>query len=166
MESGNKELLDLYGNRLRMRVCGICVSDNRILMVRHNMAGPENVFWSPPGGGIQFGESAPQALVREFIEETGLRVEVGDMLFVNEFIASPLHAVELFFQVKNVSGTLQTGLDPEFLDGNQIIQDVRFMDMSEIKTIPENQVHSIFKECETLHDLLSISGYVGKKKNN
>lgn len=149
-----------------MRVCGICVSDNRILMVRHNMAGPENVFWSPPGGGMQFGESAPQALVREFIEETGLTVEVGDMLFVNEFIASPLHAVELFFQVKKVSGTLQTGLDPEFSDGNQIIQDVRFMDMSEIKTIPENQVHSIFKECETLHDLLSISGYVGKKKNN
>jgi 8-oxo-dGTP diphosphatase len=149
-----------------MRVCGICVSDNRILMVRHNMVGPENVFWSPPGGGMQFGESAPQALVREFIEETGLMVEVGDMLFVNEFIASPLHAVELFFRVKDVSGTLQTGLDPEFSEGNQIIQDVRFMDMSEIKALPENQVHSIFKECETLHDVLSISGYVGKKKNN
>lgn len=166
MEPGKKELLDLYGNRLRMRVCGICISDDRILMVRHKMVGPENVFWSPPGGGMQFGESAPQALLREFFEETGLTVEVGDMLFVNEFIAPPLHAVELFFQIKNVSGTLQTGLDPEFSEGNQIIQDVRFMDMSEIKTLPETQVHGLFKDCQTLHDLLSIRGYVGKKNNN
>lgn len=162
MEPGKKELLDLYGNRLRMRVCGICIADNRILMVRHRLVGPENVFWSPPGGGMQFGESAPAALVREFYEETGLTAEAGDMLFVNEFIAPPLHAVELFFRVENVSGNLRTGHDPEFSAGNQIIQDVRFMDMSEIKALPETRVHGIFKDCETLNELVSLRGYIGK----
>jgi 8-oxo-dGTP diphosphatase len=128
------------------------------------LGGPDNVLWSPPGGGMQFGESIPQALVREFYEETGLTVEAGDMLFVNEFIQPPLHAVELFFLIHHFSGILETGSDPEFSEGSQIIQDVRFMDISEIKALPASQVHGIFEGCTSLEDLLAIRGYVGGNK--
>ena len=161
LEPAKKELLELYGNRLRTRVCGICISDNRLLMVRHRFVGRENIFWSPPGGGMQFGESAPLAVIRELKEETGLDVEVAEMLFVSEFIQHPLHAIEVFFRIKSFSGMLATGTDPEFSEKNQIILDVRFMRMDEIKALPKEQVHRIFQRCETLHDLLEIKGYIG-----
>jgi 8-oxo-dGTP diphosphatase len=156
-----KELTDLYGSRLRVRVCGICIADQKILMVRHRFVGPENIFWSPPGGGMDFGESAPAALKREFLEETGIVVEIGEMLFVNEYIYPPLHAVELFFSIKSFCGLPSTGFDPEFSEQSQIIREVRFMSMQEIKSLPENQVHSLFKNCTVMEDVLTLRGYLG-----
>lgn len=160
LEAGKQEIHNLYGNRLRVRVCGICIEDDRILLVRHTSVGSENIFWSPPGGGMEFGESAPSALAREFAEETGLEVEVGEMIFVNEFIQPPLHAVELFFQVKIKSGLLSLGYDPEFSAHHQILQEVRFMTMEEITAIPETQVHALFRQCGSLKDLLMLRGYL------
>jgi 8-oxo-dGTP diphosphatase len=156
-----KELTDLYGSRLRVRVCGICIADQKILMVRHRFLGPENIFWSPPGGGMEFGESAPAALRREFQEETGIEIETGEMLFVNEFVHPPLHAVELFFIVKSFSGLPTAGFDPEFTEQSQIIREVRFMSMQEVKSLPENQVHRLFKNCTSIEDVLAIRGYLG-----
>ncbi|MBE9463068.1 NUDIX domain-containing protein [Dyadobacter subterraneus] len=160
MDAGKNEITELYGSRLRIRVCGICVADNCILMIRHRFLGDENIFWSPPGGGMQFGESAPETLKREFLEETGLEIEAGELLFVNEFIQPPLHAVELFFQIRNFSGSVITGIDPECSEQNQIIKEVRFMSMEEIKQLPENHVHSLFHNCETIEDVLSLKGYL------
>ena len=97
MDSSREEVRKLYGNRLRLRVCGLYREADQLLMVRHRSIGPTDTFWCPPGGGSQFGETATEALVREFLEETGLEVEIGNMLFVNEFMQPPLHALELFF---------------------------------------------------------------------
>ncbi len=163
MEAGKQALQNLYGNRLRVRVCGICIQDDQILLVRHTSVGSENTFWSPPGGGMDFGENAPAALVREFSEETGLEVEVGRMLFVSEFILPPLHAVEIFFKVEIVSGFMAKGFDPEFSAENQILQEVRYLTMKEIKQLPEIQVHNVFQKCETLNDLLLLQGYINNQ---
>ncbi|GLU52398.1 hypothetical protein Dfri01_18590 [Dyadobacter frigoris] len=130
-------------------------------MVRHRFVGDENIFWSPPGGGMQFGESAPETLKREFLEETGLIVEAGEMLFVNEFIQPPLHAIELFFQIKAFSGSIITGSDPEFSEANQIIREVRFTSMEEIKQLPANHVHSLFRNCDSIEDVMALRGYLG-----
>ncbi|WP_159467618.1 NUDIX hydrolase [Dyadobacter sp. 3J3] len=162
MDAEKNELITLYGSRVRIRVCGICISDGQILMIRHRFVGNENIFWSPPGGGIQFGESAQETLRREFLEETGLVVEAGEMLFVNEFIEPPLHAVELFFQIKTFSGSVRTGQDPEFSEANQIIQEVRFMSMQEIKKLPVNHVHSLFRNFDTIDSVMALRGYIGK----
>ena len=39
--------------------------------------------WGLPGGALEFGESAPKACVREFLEETGLKVKVKSLLGVS-----------------------------------------------------------------------------------
>lgn len=131
-----------------------------MLMVRHRGVGPTDTFWSPPGGGVQFGETVPNALIREFAEETGLTVEIGDLLFVNEFVQPPLHAVELFFAVRVTSGTLQRGVDPEMSSHRQIIDDVRLMDFAEIKRCLPNEIHALFRHCTTLNDVFQLRGYL------
>ncbi|GAB2534153.1 NUDIX domain-containing protein [Spirosoma aerophilum] len=155
-----EEVLKLYGNRLRLRVCGLYREGDQLLMVRHRGIGPTNVFWCPPGGGAQFGETAPDALIREFVEETGLEVEIGDMLFVNEFMQAPLHALELFFQVRATGGQLKQGIDPEMSTEGQIIQEVRLMSFDEIKSYPPDEVHALFRYCDSIDDVFSLKGYL------
>ncbi len=148
---------EIFGNKLRVRVCGICIHQGEILLVNHTGLGALH-FWAPPGGGIQTGESAHEALVREFKEETGLSIEVRDFLFACEFIRLPLHAVELFFQVSITGGNLTTGQDPE-LGNRQVIQDVRFFDDTQIRSIPLAHLHGIFKETSDIAQIGRLRGY-------
>jgi 8-oxo-dGTP diphosphatase len=151
--------MQLYGNRLRLRVCGICVQDNKILMLSHRGISQSNVFWCPPGGGAQFGETAHEALIREYKEETGLDIKICNLLFVNEFRESSLHAIELFFSVEITGGHQKLGSDPEMSAEKQIIQDLQWMTFSEIKNRSESEVHSLFKHCQQLEDIFRLNGY-------
>lgn len=147
-----------YGNQLRLRVCGICIQDNRILMVKHRALSKKEYFLSPPGGGLQFGEDAKLCLRREFSEETGLQVSVQDFLFVHEYLHLPLHALELFFLVEATGGKLSAGTDPE-MGGSQMIDEVKYMTYEEINHEKGVQLHDIFNHCSSLNELLHLQGY-------
>jgi ADP-ribose pyrophosphatase YjhB (NUDIX family) len=160
IDSSRNDVLALYGNRLRLRVCGLYRQGNQLLMVKHRGLGQTGTFWSPPGGGVEFNETVPQALAREFAEETGLAVTVGNLLFVNEFFQPPLHALELFFESEVTGGLLQQGVDPEMASDKQIIDEVRLMTFEEIKAYPREDVHAIFQYCQSLDDLFRLRGYM------
>ena len=105
----NQEIINQYGNQLRIRLCGICVQDNKILLINHAGMNESGEFWSPPGGGLQFGETIEDCLKREFLEETNTIISVGKFLKINEFVKPPLHAIELFYEVKILSGEMKVG---------------------------------------------------------
>jgi ADP-ribose pyrophosphatase YjhB (NUDIX family) len=44
---------------------------NRVLLMRYDDGPPNGSHWSTPGGGLEPGESYPQAALRELAEETG-----------------------------------------------------------------------------------------------
>src|SRR6478735_2451882 len=90
------EITQKYGNRVRLRACGLCWRGNALLMVNHKFL-TSGDFWAPPGGGVEFGQPSQEALAREFKEETNVTIAAGSLLFTCEFIKPPLHAVELFF---------------------------------------------------------------------
>jgi 8-oxo-dGTP diphosphatase len=151
------EVQKFYGNRLRVRTCGICVKEDSLLMVNHLGVSSED-FWAPPGGGIQFGERATDCLSREFKEETGLAIEAGKFLFACEFILLPLHAIEIFFEVSLLSHQLQLGTDPE-KGSPSIIRSVKFMPWNEIGELPSDQRHGIFNHLDHPAKITTLSGY-------
>jgi 8-oxo-dGTP diphosphatase len=148
-----------YGHRPRMRVCGICLQEEKILLVKHNTIGIKGCLWAPPGGGIEFGESMEQTLVREFAEETGLEIEVGRFLFVNEYIHAPLHAVELFFEVKIKGGVLAIGTDPEMPLDKQLISEVQFISVTDVLQENLAYYHDLFRHISKAEDILQLQGY-------
>ena len=144
----DQEIKSIYGGRVRTRVCGICVEEDRILLIKHKGLGEKGVLWAPPGGGVDYGSSVQANLVREFGEETGLTVQPEKFLFVYEHRDQPLHAVELFFRVKRTGGRLIKGFDPEMEEGNQIIESVQFVTFEQIKVMDKEILHGIFSLLE------------------
>ncbi|WP_242928997.1 NUDIX domain-containing protein [Pontibacter vulgaris] len=145
-----------FADKLRARVCGICIQDNKLLLVRHQATINNQAFWAPPGGGVQYGETLHDCLKREILEETGLQVTIKRFLCVNEFLQKPLHAVELFFEVSIDSGNLRTGSDPESAPDKQLIEQVQFLSVQEIKNIPNADKHSLLHHLISLDDLLGM----------
>lgn len=146
-----------FGNKLRVRVCGLCLDQDRLLMINHHGI-KEGDFWAPPGGGLQFGESMEECLKREFQEETGLTVEVLNFQFICEFIHPPLHAIEAFFRVGTKQGSLRKGTDPEMKD-NQIIKEVKFMSWMEINHLNPDSRHGIFNLVPESLKILDLKGH-------
>jgi ADP-ribose pyrophosphatase YjhB (NUDIX family) len=144
-----------YGNKLRLRSCGICIEGDTILLVKHKGIGELGYLWSPPGGGVEFGESLVAVLQREIAEECGLTAKIGDLIFVDEFIKPPLHAVEFFFKIA-VSGTLIKGKDPEMSEEHQMIEEVKYVSWEEIKSGPTAAFHRMFERVNSLQGIFEL----------
>lgn len=56
-------------------VGAVIVQDGRVLLVRRGTE-PLKGAWTLPGGALELGESLEQGVIREVLEETGLRVQV------------------------------------------------------------------------------------------
>jgi 8-oxo-dGTP diphosphatase len=150
----DKEVAKVYGNKVRIRACGILWQEDKLLMVNHSGITSTN-FWAPPGGGVEFGQSIEEALKKEFIEETGFHVEPGEFLFGCEYIEHPIHSIELFYSITESQGKLKTGYDPEI----QIIKDVKFLTDSDIARMPAIELHGIFRLIKTPGDLKTLKGF-------
>lgn len=148
-----------FGNRLRVRVSGILIENNRLLMVKHKGIGDLGYLWAPPGGGVDYGTSVRQNLEREFLEETGIAIDVKNFLFTCELINPPLHAIEMFFIVNRKGGKLKKGFDPELEKKDQIIESVKFLSANELKQTPQLALHEVLQRIEQLEDLVQRSGY-------
>jgi 8-oxo-dGTP diphosphatase len=150
----DKKVEEKYGNKVRVRACGLCIEGDTLLMVNHTGITPTD-FWSPPGGGVEFGETIESTLRKEFMEETGLQIVPGEFLFGCEYVQNPIHSIELFYHVTENGGRLHTGYDPEI----QIIKAVRYMSFSNIKSLQPSTLHGIFRSVNSIEELIRLKGF-------
>jgi 8-oxo-dGTP diphosphatase len=66
-------------------VGAIIIEQNRVVLVKRGNP-PLSGEWSIPGGVLEIGETLRQATAREALEETGLTVEVSELLGVYDRI--------------------------------------------------------------------------------
>lgn len=148
-----------YGEKLRVRVCGICVQHGQLLLVHHKSLGKTGSLWAPPGGGMEYGESAEEALIREFQEETGITISVKEFLFVHEYLDKPLHGIELFFLVEPVSGELKLGSDPEMPTDDQILTKVGYFNFDDLRKQDLESLHYVLQNSKSIDELINRKGY-------
>ena len=89
----------------RIRASALVVSEGSLLLVRHTRPG-EGEWWAPPGGGVEGGESVYDCAAREVLEETGLTVQLGKVVYLRQFldVYTNTHNFEVFLQATDISG--------------------------------------------------------------
>ena len=71
-------------NRFTIRVYGILFDENKRILVSDEFIRGD-YFTKFPGGGLEIGEGTRDCLKREFKEETGLDVVVGDHIYTTDY---------------------------------------------------------------------------------
>lgn len=104
----------------RVRLAGVAVRGDRILLVKHQRAGRE--YFLLPGGGLDWGEQCEVGLAREFREELSLKVSVGRLLFISESLEprGRRHVLNLTYHVRIRGGTLRLHPDRRLKDARWV----------------------------------------------
>jgi len=95
--------MDKY-TEIRPIVLGVAKRGDKLLVAKGYDCKKNEVFYRALGGGIEFLEKSEDALRREFFEELGIDIEVGEYigLFENifEFNGKKAHELVLVYNIK------------------------------------------------------------------
>jgi len=145
------------------RVAGMCLQTGKVLLQKTT----NDTGFAFPGGHVALGETNEETLIREFQEEIGARISVGDLKWVGEIFfpwgQKPCHQICLYYMVEILSENIP--LDGMFL-GQETFEsrefDIEFhwvpldtLDSIEVyptnaaglmKKLPEGVQHFIYRE--------------------
>jgi 8-oxo-dGTP diphosphatase len=111
------------GPALRFVAAALIVRDGKVLIGQRRADQPMASLWEFPGGKIEPGESAQEALARELSEELGIQAQVGPRVTRIRHHYRRGGAVDLqFFTVRDFTGEID----------NQIYQQVRWVKLADL----------------------------------
>lgn len=133
------------------RIAGICIQNGKVLLQK-----PSNDNgYAFPGGHSAFGETNETTLIREFKEEIGADITVGDLKWVAEIFFpwgdKPCHQICLYYMVDITSPEIPRDgsfTAQEHLEGRDFTIDFHWVPLDEIKNIelyPENAAELLGK---------------------
>ncbi|NPV53737.1 MAG: NUDIX hydrolase [Firmicutes bacterium] len=132
---------------LKVRSGVVLIEDGKFLLVRHNvLARGRDVYpvmtdtnidmeyWVLPGGEVRQGETLVECARRETLEETGLEVEIGPLLFLGETIwpDGERHIINFFFEARRLRGEVRK---PEWSFPDERLDMPAFLSISECEKI-------------------------------
>lgn len=120
----------LYPDAPRVGVGAVVVHDHKVLLVLRNKR-PAKGQWAIPGGSLELGETLQQGAEREVLEETGLRVKAGAVVFTCDSIhRDPLGNIMFHYVIVDVEAT---PIDPnQPLTPGDDVKDARWFSIDEV----------------------------------
>ena len=120
------------------RVAGICMQNGKVLLQK-----PSNdTGFAFPGGHVTLGETNEQTLIREFQEEIGIDVAVGDLKWVGELFfpwgKKSCHQICLYYVVELQAGDIPLEgmfLGKEHIEGRNFDLEFHWIPVTELKNI-------------------------------
>jgi 8-oxo-dGTP diphosphatase len=105
----------------------VVVQNSTILLIKRKND-PYQGSWALPGGFVEYGETVENAAVRETQEETGIDVELKELVGVySDPDRDPRgHTVTVCFLGSKIGGMLKAATDAD---------DAKYFDLNEIKTL-------------------------------
>ncbi|HMS23575.1 MAG TPA: NUDIX hydrolase [Candidatus Saccharibacteria bacterium] len=114
---------------MKIRLTAVIIEDGKILLLDQNVN--KHRSWSLPGGKLEENETIEEGLVRELLEETGLIITVGKLLYVCDHSHNNEYVLHMMLEAKRVGGKLGTTI--EGLDVNTI-RGMEFVPIEQITT--------------------------------
>ncbi|MCH7321429.1 NUDIX domain-containing protein [Solibacillus sp. MA9] len=127
---------------IRNSAKAVIVKNDKILALK--MHENNNTYYILPGGGQEHGENLHQALKRECQEEIGADVEIGELIFVREYIGknhelaayhAHAHQMEFMFLCHVYQDTFDNGNNPD--KGQTGAEWIPIKDLLEYKLFPQ-----------------------------
>jgi mutator protein MutT len=114
---------------INIRVTGVLINNNKILLLKQETDTKRK--WSLPGGKVEVGELLEKALIREMKEETGLDVDIGDLLYVCDNIMLDKHVLHITFLCTEKDGKLGAteGLDTRKIESVEYVEISKLVEM-------------------------------------
>lgn len=133
------------------RVAGICLKNGKVLLQK-----PTNdTGLAFPGGHVAFGETNADTLIREFKEEIGADISVGDLKWVGEIFfpwgEKPCHQICLYYIVEINSDNIPSDgmfMAKEHIEGRDFQLEFHWVpldDLKQIEVYPENAAELMSK---------------------
>jgi ADP-ribose pyrophosphatase YjhB (NUDIX family) len=125
-----------YPDRPIVGVGALIIEVDRVVLVRRSNE-PLKGEWSLPGGMLELGETLHQGVIREALEETGLRVDpvelagVFDRIIPDSSGKPKYHYVLIDYVCKVIGGVLRAGSD---------VQEVCWANAAELKSFSLSSV--------------------------
>ncbi len=117
--------VQLGAKTVRFVAAGLILRGDEVLICQRRADQPMALKWEFPGGKIEAGESAEQALARELDEELGITAEVGSRVARTRHTYRSGGAVDLqFFAVHAFTGEVT----------NRIFNEVRWVLLRDLTT--------------------------------
>lgn len=111
-----------------------------VLIQRKNP--PHQHEWTLPSGFVEADESAEESAVREAAEETGLQVEIIELMGINSFPEGPpVSGIMIFYRMRPIGGELHAGDDA---------QDARVFQPEDVPLLPFRTHREIMAEWLTM----------------
>ncbi len=106
---------------IRNSAKAVIIENQQLLTIKKQAE--DSVYYTFPGGGQNPGETLPEALERECLEELGIRIKVGHLLYIREYIGKnhefasrdgEIHKVDFFFACERVGDEIpHNGDEPD-----------------------------------------------------
>ena len=133
--------------KFHITVKAIAIYHQKILSLKRVRPSSDGLgYWELPGGGLEYGETPHEALIRELKEETGLDIKIIKPVYTFTAIRPDYQTVGIGFLTIPTNDHVQLShehTDYQFVSSTELLQ---YID----KKIYDDIIMTL-KECESMH---------------